>query len=182
MAGRGSAEDRRHPRASRCARGSFGGSDSDVGERHLLASARECVGLDQQRGQHLGWISSDAKGHHWTKCAPNSLNYMSLLDNLGCGKITGWCPGAESNHRHCDFQSHALPTELPGRFRRFAKEWLIGAWAGLVQSRAARKSSHGRGVLRRGFSPSPSIFAARAPGGVAHAGDALQCARDGVEL
>src|SRR5579872_5711036 len=29
-----------------------------------------------------------------------------------------WCPGAESNHRHCDFQSHALPTELPGRRRR----------------------------------------------------------------
>ena len=24
-----------------------------------------------------------------------------------------WCLGAESNHRHCDFQSHALPTELP---------------------------------------------------------------------
>src|SRR5258708_25678419 len=28
-----------------------------------------------------------------------------------------WCPGAESNHRHCDFQSHALPTELPGLFQ-----------------------------------------------------------------
>ena len=28
--------------------------------------------------------------------------------------ISKWCPGAESNHRHCDFQSHALPTELPG--------------------------------------------------------------------
>ena len=27
---------------------------------------------------------------------------------------TWWCPGAGSNHRHCDFQSHALPTELPG--------------------------------------------------------------------
>ena len=25
----------------------------------------------------------------------------------------GWCPGAESNHRHEDFQSSALPTELP---------------------------------------------------------------------
>ena len=24
-----------------------------------------------------------------------------------------WCPGAESNHRHADFQSAALPTELP---------------------------------------------------------------------
>ena len=25
-----------------------------------------------------------------------------------------WCPGADSNHRHADFQSAALPTELPG--------------------------------------------------------------------
>ena len=25
-----------------------------------------------------------------------------------------WCPGAELNHRHSDFQSLALPTELPG--------------------------------------------------------------------
>lgn len=26
-----------------------------------------------------------------------------------------WCPGADLNHRHADFQSAALPTELPGR-------------------------------------------------------------------
>src|SRR5690606_14144149 len=25
------------------------------------------------------------------------------------------CPGTDSNHRHADFQSAALPTELPGR-------------------------------------------------------------------
>ena len=29
-----------------------------------------------------------------------------------------WCPGAELNRRHTDFQSVALPTELPGRSRR----------------------------------------------------------------
>ncbi len=34
---------------------------------------------------------------------------------MGCYEEGKWCPGAESNHRHCDFQSHALPTELPGR-------------------------------------------------------------------
>ncbi len=26
----------------------------------------------------------------------------------------GWCPGTELNRRHADFQSAALPTELPG--------------------------------------------------------------------
>src|SRR5450432_1655610 len=26
-----------------------------------------------------------------------------------------WCLGADSNHRHADFQSAALPTELPRR-------------------------------------------------------------------
>lgn len=31
------------------------------------------------------------------------------------GGKRGWCPGADSNHRHPDFQSGALPTELPGR-------------------------------------------------------------------
>ena len=29
-------------------------------------------------------------------------------------KLGKWCPGADSNHRHADFQSAALPTELPG--------------------------------------------------------------------
>ena len=28
-----------------------------------------------------------------------------------------WCPGADLNHRHGDFQSPALPTELPGLAR-----------------------------------------------------------------
>ena len=29
-------------------------------------------------------------------------------------QIFKWCPGAESNHRHEDFQSTALPLSYPG--------------------------------------------------------------------
>ena len=44
----------------------------------------------------------------------------------------GWCPGAESNHRHCDFQSHALPTELPGHTRRERRRaWLTHVRVGI---------------------------------------------------
>ena len=31
------------------------------------------------------------------------------------GRGVKWCLGADSNHRHADFQSAALPTELPRR-------------------------------------------------------------------
>ena len=49
-----------------------------------------------------------------------------------------WCPGAELNHRHCDFQSHALPTELPGQKLRPGtglgrSSALIVSWLGRVQ-------------------------------------------------
>src|SRR4030067_101523 len=41
------------------------------------------------------------------------------ISPAGQGK---WWPGAELNCRHCDFQSHALPTELPGRGRADYRE------------------------------------------------------------
>ena len=50
---------------------------------------------------------------------PESLESMEIT--LRCEATVGhcfhcgkWCPGADSNHRHADFQSAALPTELPG--------------------------------------------------------------------
>ena len=36
------------------------------------------------------------------------------MDSSGMLGIIMWCPEAESNHRHEDFQSSALPTELSG--------------------------------------------------------------------
>jgi hypothetical protein len=43
------------------------------------------------------------------------------MGSNGLGKKKWW-PGAELNCRHCDFQSHALPTELPGRGRADYRE------------------------------------------------------------
>ena len=38
-----------------------------------------------------------------------------------------WCPKVESNHRHKDFQSFALPTELSGQ-NLFLDSTLLVAW------------------------------------------------------
>ena len=50
------------------------------------------------------------------------INYVMLIyirqqdfgTNWTESTASRWCPGADSNHRHADFQSAALPTELPG--------------------------------------------------------------------
>ena len=42
-----------------------------------------------------------------------------------------WCPGADLNHRHADFQSTALPTELPGHriFKKIGNIYFESLWA-----------------------------------------------------
>ena len=47
----------------------------------------------------------------WSVSAAHSARFADEWE-LNHGQ---WCPGAELNHRHRDFQSRALPTELPGR-------------------------------------------------------------------
>lgn len=55
---------------------------------------------------------NDVKEQH--RCVRGDAISSTPIEHLDDTK-RDWCPGTESNRRHCDFQSHALPTELPGR-------------------------------------------------------------------
>src|SRR5215218_501359 len=52
-----------------------------------------------------------------TSCEQKPRTTACPADQAGLG-FGGWCPGTGSNRRHRDFQSRALPTELPGRADR----------------------------------------------------------------
>ena len=43
-----------------------------------------------------------------------ALSSRALSYVVACLRMFKWCPGAESNHRHEDFQSTALPLSYPG--------------------------------------------------------------------
>ena len=75
------------------------------------------------------------------KCSATRILWM-LRSSIG--RNSGyWCRGAESNRRHHDFQSCALPTELP------RPEWLCGV--GIHQSSKfyAQHQSVSRGQFRQ---------------------------------
>lgn len=42
---------------------------------------------------------------------------LTFIQNFIFYILNNWWPGMESNHRHADLQSAALPTELPGQFK-----------------------------------------------------------------
>ena len=48
-----------------------------------------------------------------------TLAHLVVINYYIFKYFRGWCRGAESNHRHKDFQSFALPTELPRQNWRF---------------------------------------------------------------
>ena len=63
------------------------------------------------------WCSAPQSCNPFVSQFWGALHYVSSINrNLSVqnGPRKLWCPEADSNHRHADFQSAALPTELSG--------------------------------------------------------------------
>src|SRR3984893_11900464 len=70
--------------------------------------------------------------------APFWLEIPDRLDGLEHPTPLSRCPEAESSHRHGDFQSPALPTELPGQAGRVPMPWHV---SGVKNDRPARRAA-----------------------------------------
>ena len=77
--------------------------------------------LDHRRHRPSIWPRTQPYCHAWVDEKANDQGPRTVIQgnsHLNHGprtlKLGKWCPGADSNHRHADFQSAALPTELPG--------------------------------------------------------------------
>jgi hypothetical protein len=89
------------------AKGDPYGSPAPISQESVVAGAGfERAKLNEPQG---GKSASAPRADH----PANAI----VQDRALAWKSVVWCPGAGSNHRHCDFQSHALPTELPGHTR-----------------------------------------------------------------
>ena len=74
----------------------------------------------------------------------NSEQQTKKMTCISAGHLKLWWPGTESNRRHGDFQSPALPTELPGHFIAalpLARTRIIRRYEGFGK-RFAKKISH----------------------------------------
>jgi hypothetical protein len=58
----------------------------------------------------------DLTGRNWYKNAGKNALFPRFVEVCGRRGMKWW-PGRELNPRHADFQSAALPTELPGLLR-----------------------------------------------------------------
>ena len=56
---------------------------------------------------------------HLGKVALYRMSYARITESIGIP----WCPRSESNQRHADFQSAALPTELQGHNKAVDAFW-----------------------------------------------------------
>ena len=85
--------------------------------RRQIYSLIHLAALESSRMQYKTgeWLRVGVGAGDWNR-THNLLITNQLLCQLSYTSM-GWCLGAESNHRHRDFQSLALPTELPRHFK-----------------------------------------------------------------
>jgi hypothetical protein len=62
-----------------------------------------------------GWLSMDVTKQQCSKNTVKTRAFRRFVEVCGRCWMMKWWPGRELNPRHADFQSAALPTELPGR-------------------------------------------------------------------
>src|SRR5690242_4783823 len=82
-----------------------------------LAPTRDACAIPVLAAEMVSLRQCDVKSSRTTPARRLGLATQASWSALGRNtwQEEEWCPGAGSNHRHRDFQSRALPTELPGR-------------------------------------------------------------------
>ena len=81
----------------------------------------------------LGYVTSGAGDEARTRYL--HLGKVALYQMSYARK---WCPEPESNQRHVDFQSTALPTELSGQIFRRTRTGAVGNFNPVLGPRDAR--------------------------------------------
>jgi hypothetical protein len=100
----------------------------------------------------------DDRARRWHQAIAEQESWLEgvqrgFLDSRSAQQSSEWCPGAESNHRHCNFQSHALPTELPGPTTASDQDddgrRVLNPWPPGDQASMPRALNHSRRIVSR---------------------------------
>jgi hypothetical protein len=82
-----------------------------------LSEKNPLLGKSKFRARSALAMKAGGSNLHGPRNRPKKPIFGSEATNYEGWRKGEWCPEPGSNQRHCDFQSHALPTELSGLVR-----------------------------------------------------------------